>query len=65
MIKAQEVETSIIIFIHNGYKIELAKTHGRQLTILILLSFIFLLSLFYYFSIYLFIHPNSTWCKPF
>ena len=47
MIKAQEVETSIILFIHNGYKIESAKTHGRQLTILILLSFLFL-------------HPNST-----
>ena len=68
MIKAQEVETSIILFIHNGYKIESAKTHGRQLTILILLSFLFsfiLILLIYYLFIYLFIHPNSTCCKPF
>ena len=42
MIKAQEVETSILFFIHNGYKIESAKTHWRELTILILLSFLFL-----------------------
>ena len=41
MIKAQEVETRIIS-IHNGCKIESAKIHGRQLTILILLSFLFL-----------------------
>ena len=42
MIKAQEVETSIMLFIHNDCKLESAKTHGRQLTILILLYFIFL-----------------------
>ena len=55
MIKAQEVERSIILFIHNGYKIKLAKTHGRPLTILILLSFFsFILILLQFFN-YLFI----------
>ena len=56
MIQAKEVDTSIILFIHNGDKIEFTKTHGRQLTTLILIyflfSFILILLLFF---IYLFI----------
>ena len=63
MINVQEVKTRIIHFIHNGYKIELAKTHGTQLTILIyfLLFFIHPNST----KIFLYIYPNSTCCKPF
>ena len=58
MIRAQEVETSIIFFIHSGYKIESAKTHGRQLTILIPL-FIFLSFILILFFVFFFL-SNST-----
>ena len=46
MIKAQEVETSIILSLYNGYNIESAKTHERQLPIIILLFFELAASLF-------------------